>query len=108
MKTIDISSLYSELTSEEAATIKGAFGDVELFEDINYGGDRWRTTLGYDYVGDKWNDKVSSIIISSGTWDFYADSYQRGFHQVLGPGAYPWVENVGISNDSISSFHQVG
>ena len=53
---------------------------------------------------DFFNDRVSSIVVLAGTWQFFRDA---GFHgaypTVLGPGLYPWVEAVGIKNDDMSS-----
>ncbi|MCC5615875.1 peptidase inhibitor family I36 protein [Nostoc sp. CHAB 5836] len=105
MKTIEMSSLYSEMTSEEAETISGAYPFLKVYEDINFRGDSWETADSYDYVGRRWNDRISSIKIFEGTWTFYADANRTGFSRTLGPGNYSWVENVGISNDSISSFY---
>ena len=47
------------------------FPEIVVFQDINFGGAEWRTNLGYSYVGDDWNDKISSVIVISGTWQFF-------------------------------------
>jgi Beta/Gamma crystallin len=81
--------------------------EVVLYKDANFGGDSWRTNLGYSYVGDSWNDTISSMIVVSGTWQFWRDGNYQGVGDqpwILGPGYYSWVENVGIPNDTISSF----
>jgi hypothetical protein len=61
------------------------------------------------YVGPDWNDQISSIKVHAGHWQFY---YDRDFHDpagpVLVPGEYPWVEDLQIGNDRISSFQCVG
>jgi hypothetical protein len=50
------------------------------------------------------NDKVSSFVILNGCWTFWQDAnYAGSKSQPLGPGEYPWVEDVGIKNDTISS-----
>jgi hypothetical protein len=50
------------------------------------------------------NDAVSSFVILSGRWQFFRDSnFGNPASQVMGPGKYPWVENNGTQNDSISS-----
>jgi hypothetical protein len=50
------------------------------------------------------NDKISSFVISSGTWQFFVDTnYSGAASKILGPGMYNWVESFGISNDTISS-----
>jgi hypothetical protein len=50
------------------------------------------------------NDKVSSIIVLSGVWNFYRNSgYVGRYSAALNPGAYAWVGNVDIQNDDMSS-----
>jgi len=54
------------------------------------------------------NDKISSFVIVSGTWQFFRDvNYGVPASNVFGPGRYAWVEGVGIPNDSISSVRRV-
>ncbi len=100
-------ALEEQKVSLEPAAAATQFPEIVIYEDINFGGASARTNLNWLYVGDFWNDKISSIIVVSGTWRFYADSYYRGFSKDLGPGYYSWVPNVGISNDSISSFQVI-
>jgi len=57
------------------------------------------------YVGDSFNDQISSIEVKTGTWRFFLDeSYNRPLFD-LGPGSY--VPNLqyfeGNQNDRISS-----
>lgn len=79
--------------------------EVVLYWDRNFGGAQFRTNLNISYIGDAWNDQVSSFIIVSGKWQFYRDiNFQTPEGAVLGPGYYSWVEDYGIGNDSISSF----
>ena len=60
------------------------------------------------YVGDDFNDKVSSIIVAKGTWMFYLHSNYGGpFVIPLEPGLYPNVTDVGIINDNLSSLKPV-
>src|SRR5262249_49943885 len=65
-------------------------------------------TKNFSYVGDFWNDKISSIIVVSGTWQFWRHAnFQKGpgdTDWILRPGYYPWVEAAGISDHQISSF----
>jgi hypothetical protein len=81
--------------------------EVVVYENRNFGGAEWRTNLGWSYVGDFWNDKISAIIVVSGTWRFWEDRDFKGRHWDLGPGYYDWVEAVGIPNDIISSFQSI-
>ena len=53
-----------------------------------------------------WNDRVSSFIIISGTWQFFKDENCRSLQgpiEGLGPGRYNSVNAVGIDNDALSS-----
>lgn len=84
--------------------------EVVVYFDRNFGGPEWRTNLSYSYVGDYWNDQISSIIVVSGTWRFFEDSQTGapvGGHWDLGPGWYSWVEDLGIPNDTISAFEAI-
>jgi hypothetical protein len=50
------------------------------------------------------NDKVSSLVVLSGKWLFFRDSdFKHPYAPVLIEGTYPFVGNVGITNDDISS-----
>lgn len=80
------------------------FPEVVVYEHANYGGAEWRTNLNHSYVGDWWNDKISSIIVVSGTWRFFEHINYGGAFWDLGPGYYSWVEAANIPNDMISSF----
>lgn len=70
----------------------------------------WTIYTGYYYLGDDWNDQVSSLIIKSGTWKFYKHAnfnagYTDGPWEVqLGPGSYP---NIPFPNDELSSVELV-
>jgi hypothetical protein len=81
--------------------------EVVVYENRNFDGAEWRTNLGWGYVGDFWNDKISSIIVVSGVWRFWQDAGLSGNHWDLGPGYYDWVVAAGIPNDIISSFQPI-
>lgn len=78
--------------------------EVVIFEHIDFGGANDRTNLNWYYVGDWWNDRISSIIVVSGVWRFYQHWHYEGAYWDLGPGYYRWVEAANIPNDMISSF----
>lgn len=81
---------------------------VQIYEHIDFGGNNEVTSLNWYYVGDWWNDKISSIVIYSGRWRFYLHWHYEGPHWDLGPGQYRWVEAANIPNDVISSFKFIG
>ena len=61
--------------------------------------------LGLGYVGDDWNDKISSVVVVSGTWQFFEHAGFGGASTIVGPGYYQFVEDpqFNFQNDSISS-----
>ena len=101
-------SLADEQLAVAAPAAAGAhMPEVVLYEHRNFGGAEWRTNLGWGYVGDFWNDKVSAIIVVSGVWRFYEHRDFGGRSWDLGPGYYDWVVAAGIPNDIISSFKAI-
>jgi hypothetical protein len=56
------------------------------------------------------NDRVSSIAVLSGEWTFFRDYYYQNQYPnvVLLKGQYPFVEDIGITNDDMSSLGQIG
>lgn len=105
-----VSELVREI-SENTGASGLRFPEIVLYVDIDYGGRDWRTNLSYSYVGDAWNDQISSFVVVSGVWEFYRD---REFGQRLGngsqqfgPGYYGGLDEVGIPSDQISSFRCV-
>lgn len=81
--------------------------EIVVYEHADFAGAEWRTNLSYSYVGDDWNDKISSIIVVSGRWEFYVDANLQTLAGTLDPGYYRFVADVGIPNDSISSFRAI-
>ena len=81
--------------------------EVVIYEHINFGGASAQTSLNWRYVGDWWNDKVSSIVVLGGVWRFYEHANYGGRYWDLRIGQYPWVQSVGIPNDLISSFQLI-
>jgi hypothetical protein len=81
---------------------------VILFEHANYHGahkhvlrDEANLNASDDHF---FNDKVSSLVVFSGQWEFFRDyDFQNPYGAVLSKGIYPFVENVGIKNDDMSS-----
>jgi len=85
--------------------------------NLNNGEDRFLVVRGQFIDADRqgtsdvfrnFNDVTSSIVIVSGTWQFYADAnYQRPIGPPLtGPQLIRWVGD--ITNDIISSIKKVG
>jgi hypothetical protein len=90
---------------------------VILFDEPNFGGAhkhvcRAEPNLNRRVQDTDFNDRVSSIIVLEGRWEFFADwEYQGKLGKTLGPGLYPWVETADAlgpgSNEKISSLRPV-
>ncbi|WP_414619051.1 CAP domain-containing protein [Calothrix sp. CCY 0018] len=79
---------------------------IEIFVDANFsGGSSGPFNQDSSFVGDFWNDKISSIKVLFGTWEFFEDANFQGRSFRLTPGEYAFVGNEW--NDIISSFKQV-
>jgi hypothetical protein len=120
IKNDDMSSLLPVTTP---ADVHGTpiHAHVILFENANYHGAH-KHVFGYESnlnASDDsfFNDKVSSLIVVLGNWKFYADAGRgRPYAPILGPsmtfdqrrpGGYPFVTNIGIRNDDMSSLEPV-
>jgi hypothetical protein len=52
----------------------------------------------------KWGNRISSLIILSGTWEFFDDEDFKGTSLgTFGPGMYANIAAKGLKNNSISS-----
>src|SRR4051812_48495276 len=91
---------------------KHAEGSVHLPELIIYDhacfkGAYARTNLSFHFLGDFWNDRISSLIVVSGIWRFYRDEYYKGDHWDLGPGFYECFFTEKGPDDVVSSFQAI-
>jgi hypothetical protein len=75
---------------------------VSVYWDADFKGERWDTAQDQSYVGNHWNDQISSIRVISGTWRFYWDANYGGDTMDLKPGEYRYIDPRW--NDQISSF----
>ncbi len=80
---------------------------VVLYEHANYGGKGVNSLGNANFESLSFNDKVSSIIIRSGRWEFCTDKDYRGRCTTLGPGRYGNLSDMGL-NDALSSFRPSG
>lgn len=89
------------------ATMASA-AELTLFEHDNFSGRRFAV---HDAVsnmaGVGFNDRASSVVIRSGTWQVCDDAYFRGHCVRLQPGEYPSLRRMGL-NDRISSARELG
>jgi len=76
-----------------------ALPHIILFADKDCTGAHAHICDARSYIGDEWNDKLSSFIILEGRWEFFDDvgfaKQLGGRGRSLGPGVYNWIEDVG-------------
>ena len=80
-----------------------------LYEHIDFRGSH-KHINGRDEANlhaDGWGDRVSSIQILAGSWQFCQHVNYGGWQVSLVPGSYRWVRDVGIPNDALSSVRRV-
>ena len=80
-----------------------------VYQDSGFSNSSWSFNMppgwGWGYVGDDWNDKISSVVITAGTWQLFENGGFTGASTIVGPGYYQYVEDpsFNMQNDSISS-----
>ncbi|MGL5718376.1 MAG: beta/gamma crystallin-related protein [Paraclostridium sp.] len=76
-----------------------------LYSDANFNGDSIVVTSDTPYIGNYFNDKVSSIIVKKApknSVEIYSDANYQGNSQMLSPGSYD-IYDLTIGNDTLSS-----
>ena len=81
--------------------------ELVVYDHIGFKGAYARTNLSFHYLGDFWNDRISSLIVVSGVWRFYRDDYYKGDHWDLGPGFYECFFTDAGPDDVVSSFQAI-
>jgi hypothetical protein len=81
--------------------------ELILYDHVGFKGAYARTNLSFHFLGDFWNDRVSSLIVVSGIWRFYRDEYYKGDHWDLGPGFYECFFKESGPDDVVSSFQAI-
>jgi hypothetical protein len=90
-------------TAGESARASGDIPQIIAFDNENFLGDHTHIFGNMKDLG-KWGNSISSMIILSGTWEFFDDEDFKGTVMgTLGPGMYANVTDKGIKNNSISS-----
>jgi hypothetical protein len=93
-----------------AAPQKAAAGEVPqiiAFDKDNFEGDHTHIFGDMAKLG-KWDNSISSMIILSGTWEFFDDQNLQGTPMAkLGPGRYANVTQHGLKDNSVSSIRLV-
>jgi hypothetical protein len=93
-----------------AAPQKAPAGEVPqiiAFDKENFDGDHTHILGDMPKLG-KWDNSISSMIILSGTWEFFDDENFQGKSMAkLGPGMYAKVTQHGFKDNSVSSIRLV-
>ena len=89
-----------------AAAASGA-AEITLYENANFAGAQL-TLRGWtkDVTGTGFNDRASSIVVTSGRWELCTEADFRGTCAVFTRGEYPVID--GRLNDRISSARETG
>ncbi len=75
--------------------------EIIFFKDV-FKGDSWRTVFNSSWVGDDWNDRISSCVVVSGSWTLYQHRDYGGESVTIGLG---YKDFTGTEWDNrISSF----
>jgi Beta/Gamma crystallin len=91
------------VTAGETMRSSGDMPQIVVFDNDNFLGDHTHVLGNVKDLG-KWGNSISSMVILSGTWEFFDDEGFTGTKMAtLGPGTYPRVSDKGIKDNSISS-----
>jgi hypothetical protein len=99
----------SAVSPGDANLSGGAFRlpEIVVYDHVGFKGAYARTNLSFHFLGDFWNDRISSVIVVNGVWRFYRDEYYKGDHWDLGPGFYESFFTVAGPDDVVSSFQAI-
>ncbi len=81
--------------------------ELVVYDHVCFKGAYARTHLSFHFIGDFWNDRISSLIVVSGIWRFYRDEYYKGPSWDLGPGYYESFFTEKGPDDVVSSFQAI-
>jgi Beta/Gamma crystallin len=88
-------------------TAAGEVPQIIAFDKDNFEGDHTHIFGDMPKLG-KWDNSISSMIILSGTWEFFDDQNFQGTPMAkLGPGRYANVTQHGLKDNSTSSIRLV-
>jgi hypothetical protein len=92
-----------QATAGEVMRPSGEMPQIIVFDNENFLGDHTHILGNMRDLG-KWGNSISSMIILSGTWEFFDDEDFKGTKMgEFGPGMHANVADKGIKNNSISS-----
>jgi hypothetical protein len=90
-------------TAGEPMRSSGEMPQIVAFDNEDFLGDHIHIFGNMMDLG-KWGNSISSMVILSGTWEFFDDEDFKGTKMgEVGPGMYADVTKHGLKNNSISS-----
>ena len=91
----------------ESTHSAGDMPQIVVFDNEDFLGDHSHIFANMKELG-KWGNSISSMVILSGTWEFFDDEDLKGTNMgSLGPGMYSDVTAKGLKNNSISSIRLI-
>ncbi|GMU73680.1 MAG: beta/gamma crystallin family protein [Burkholderiales bacterium] len=106
MKTTFAAGLAAGLAALSVAGASSA--QIALYENEGFSGRNYSSSHSVSNLADSgFNDRASSAIVRGGRWQICADAYFAGRCTTLGPGEYPSLEAMGLSN-RVSSVRSLG
>lgn len=84
-----ISSLRPAGQQAQRRSRANAQGDVELFAESGFNGERFALRGEANNLDGRFNDRAHSMIVYGGMWEVCVDADYRGACAVYGPGEYP-------------------
>jgi Beta/Gamma crystallin len=101
------SVVVSPASAGETMRSAGDTPQIVAFDNENFLGDHTHILGDMKDLG-KWGNSISSMVIVSGTWEFFDDEdFKEMKMGPFGPGLYPKVADKGIKDNSISSIRLV-
>ena len=82
--------------------------EIILYQNDNFSGQRYSASSSVTDLGNAgFNDRASSVVVRSGSWQLCSDAYFRGQCVTLRQGDYPSLGAMGL-NDRVSSLRETG
>ena len=104
---IAVFAVVPAATAGEVSRSGGSIPQMVGFDNENFLGDHTHVFGNMKELG-KWDNSISSMVILSGTWEFFDEEDFKGTKMAtLGPGVYPKVTAKGLKDNSISSIRLV-
>lgn len=89
-------------------TASVAAQEITVYEHDNFTGRRFAANASVaDLANTGFNDRASSVVVRSGSWQVCSDQYYRGRCVTLTSGDYPSLASLGL-NDRVSSIRELG